>query len=231
MRLRSVRVLGLALLLAAALPIRADDAAEPGNRVSFRVEASRDVENDRIEVVLASTAEHAEASQASDQVNRAMQWALERARDTEGVEVRTGGYTTQPVHAEGRIRRWRASQELVLRGQDADVITDLLGKLQSKLVLRSFRFHVSDARRRDVEDALIDEALGAYRARAERVRRSLGASSWQLDQVSIESGRPPHPGPRPMMRSLAAAEGVAAPGVEAGTSRIQVWVAGSIVLE
>jgi len=202
-------------------------AEEAGQRVSFRVSRAQEVGNDRVEALLAASAESPSAAEAAQEVNRAMQWALERVQAEEGLSVRTTGYRTYPVHEDGRIRRWRAHQEVLLSSGDVDAVTSLVGELQTRLALQSFTFRVSDAKRRQVEEALIDEALAAFRSRADQVRRSLEADAWSIDQLSIEPGtrRPP------MRAQLMLKQRQDAPAVEAGTSRIEVGVQATIVLE
>jgi predicted secreted protein len=110
-----------------------------------------------------------------------MSWALGVAKGAKGVEVKSGGYSTQPVHDKsGKIGRWTASQDLVLEAADADAVSALIGKLQSKLQLRSIAFSVSPDTRRKVEDALIGDVLGAFQERAKRVQSGLGARDWEL---------------------------------------------------
>jgi len=212
-------------------PARAGEADEPGRRVGFGVERAREVPNDWVRAVVGVTEEDADAAVAADRVNRAMQWALEQARAAQGVEARSGGYDTQPVYHEGKLRRWRANQELVLEGADADAVTALLGVLQSRLQLRDFRFSVSDAQRRSVEDELIAEALAAFRARAALVQRALDARGYAIDHLDVDTGGPLPPQPRMRMQMEALSSSVAPPAAEPGTSRVAVQVRGVIALE
>jgi predicted secreted protein len=178
------------------------------------------------------TAEDADPAALADRINRDMAWALEQARVEPRVKAKSGGYSTLPIHDDGRLRRWRASQQLVLEGSDSASMTRLIGALQARLQLVSFQFSVSDERRRKVQEELVSEALAAFGARAALVAKGLGASSYALDDVSIETGSPGYP--MPMMRAqmeMAKAADIAPPAVEAGTSRIAVTVQGSIVLD
>jgi predicted secreted protein len=106
----------------------------------------------------------------------------------------------------------------------------LLGELQTRIQLRSIDFTVSPAQRRKVEDELIDEALAAFLARAERVRQRLGGSGYEIVQISIGSSGAP---PVPRMRATMAMESAQAapPALEAGTSELVSNVSGSIQLE
>jgi predicted secreted protein len=216
--------IGVAMFLLAGVA-HAQEQSEARNRVSFQVAATRQVANDRVEALLVASAEASDAADCASQVNDAMTWALDRARGKTGVSVYTSGYSTQPLYDEGRLRRWRARQELVLSASDPEALTELVGKLQERLALQAFTFSVSDERRRKTEDALIEEALAGFGKRADLIRRSLGARAWRIDEVGIDAGRG---GPVPRLQQARMAEGVA---VEAGTSRVQVQVRATIVLE
>jgi predicted secreted protein len=223
----------LSAWLLGAAPAPAAEDLPPMRRVDFSVQASREVANDWLRAVVGVTDEDENAAKLADRVNQAMAWALERARAKAGVSARSGGYSTQPVHdpRKGERRFWRASQDLLLEGGDPRAMSELLGELQSRLQLRSIDFTVSPAQRRKVEDELIDEALAAFLARAQRVQVRLGGRGYQIVQISIgTSGGPP---PVPMMRAAMAMDSasVAPPALEAGTSEIVINASGSIQLE
>jgi predicted secreted protein len=220
-----------AAFLALAVPAAsgADEADVARNRVSFEVERSRDVVNDWIQAVVGVTDEDSDPAALADRVNRTMAWALEKARERSDVAVRSGGYRTVPVDRKGRLRHWRATQDLVLEGSDTGAVSALVGELQSRLELHSVVFGVSPESRRRAEDELIAEALGAFKARAEIVRENLGASGHELVTLSIRT--PGQPG-RPMRAMALAAEAdVAPPALEGGSSRLVVHVNGTIELE
>ena len=223
----SLALRALALLLLVAAPVRAHEEDSAMNRVSFQVEVSREVANDQVVATLGVTEEGADAAELADRVNRTMAWALEQTR-VEAVRVASGSYQTHPVYEKGVIRRWRASQDIVLESGDHARVVELIGVLQQRLLLRSLRFRVSPERRRAVEDELIDEALGAFQARAARVQKSLGRRGHAIVHLSLGTGgRAPPPGP--VMRMEAAQ--LAPPATAAGASTLSVSVSGSIELE
>jgi predicted secreted protein len=220
----------LAWLLAPPAALGAEDPP-PMRRIDFSVQASRQVANDWVRAVVGVTDEDENAAKLADRVNQAMTWALERARARPGVTAKSAGYSTFPVHdpRKGERRFWRASQDLLLEGADATAMSELLGELQTRLQLRSLEFTVSPAQRRKVEDELIDEALAAFLARADRVRQRVGGRGYEIVQISIgTSGAPPIP----VMRTMAMeARDMAAPALEAGTSEVLVTASGTIQLE
>jgi predicted secreted protein len=208
----------------------ADEAAQT-RRVSFRVESSREVVNDWLRAALVVTDEDADPAQLANRVNERMDWALGVARAEKRVKVQSGGYNTHPVYDKNRIRRWRASQQLWIESADFDAATRLIGELQSRLQLQSLSFSVSPEERRKVGDALIEEALAAFKARADLVRSSLGASGYEIVHLGIDTPGGPPP-PRPMMRAAAMSEAaVAPPAVEGGSTRVIVHIDATIELD
>lgn len=224
-----------AVLLAWVLvsgPALATEPATPENRVSFQVESSRNVENDWVTAVVGVTAEDPDPAKLASRVNDTMQWALEQGRTADGVKLKSGGYRTSPIHDKSRIQHWRASQDLILESADVDRLASLVGTLQSRLQLVSIGFSVSPESRRATEAELIDEVLARFRARAERISRNLGASSYKIIELSIQTpaGGPIVPLRAHAGRSLAKAE-VAPPALEGGTTRLMASVRGTIELD
>lgn len=214
----------------AAVSARADED-DAMRRVSFRVESDRQVANDWLRASLTVTDEDPDPAAVAQRVNEVMAWALEVARAEKRVKVQSGGYSTQPVYDKARIRRWRSTQQLWIESDDFDAVTHLVGKLQSRLQLQSLDFSVSPGLRRKVADELIEEALAAFKARAELVRKNLGAKGYAIVALGIDTPEAPRP-PRPMLRAAGMADASKVePAVEAGTSRISVHVNATIELE
>ncbi|MGD2076116.1 MAG: SIMPL domain-containing protein [Gammaproteobacteria bacterium] len=230
--MRNALCVSLAWSLFALLPAAATAAEEQlRDQVSFSVEADEDVENDRVEATLAVNAEDRDPAQLAETINRAMDWALQRARDEKGIDAQTAGYQTYPVYDERKIVRWRGRQELRLESQEVDRLSRLIGVLQERLQVQSLRFSVSPDRRRAVEEALVEQVLAGFQKRAALIVRSLGAKDYELVTVDIRTGerRPPIPVRAEAMATTARAA-AAPPAMEAGTSRVNVEASGSIRL-
>jgi predicted secreted protein len=213
----------------AAEPAHADSKENAMNRVQFHVERSREVANDRMTAIVGVTDEDSDSARLADRVNQVMKWALDQAKSRKAVDVQSGSYQTHPIHEDGKIRRWRASQDLVLASADVDALTALIGELQSQLLVRSIAFSVSPERRRAVEDELISECLDAYKKRAERIQEGLSARGFALVELSINTPTH-HPGPR-VARMQAEFSSGAAPALEAGESELTARVNATIELE
>ena len=239
-------ILPLVCALLALLPLTAsiacadgggDAAGRPGRdhplgpRAAFEVEAVREVANDWATARMTVQAEGKQAASVAAEVNRAMAAATERAKRTEGVEVRSGGYSTNPVYDDGRVVRWRSSQTLVLESDDTDVLSRLIGELQSESVLLSgIEFSVRRETRQAIEDELISEALARFRARARLVAEGLGAEEWSVANVNV--GAAGSAGPPIVYHERALSyKSAPAPAFSAGTSEIRVTASGTVRLD
>ena len=202
------------------------------NRASFQLEAAREIANDWATARLSVQIEGRQSAKVAAQVNAAMAAALDRAKRTDGVEVRSGGYSTHPVYDDGLVVRWRAHQDLVLESGDIDELSKLIGALQSKSVtLNGIVFGVRRETREAIEDELVSEVLARFRARAALVAEGLGAKEWSLGDVSVGTAGS---GPPVMVRHERArlsSFADAPPAFEGGTSEVRVTASGTVRLE
>lgn len=198
------------------------------NRISLSVDASTEVDNDQLVASLGIQREGSRAAALADEVNRAINWALDEARKVAVVKVQTQSYQTHPIYRKNTLSGWRVSQSIRLQSKDSAQLSELIGRLQERLALQSIGFEVSDEARRAANEALIQEALGRFRERSAMITEQLGRRSYRLIQADVNTRGQ---GPAPMVRGMAMrAEVAAAPQFEAGTQTLRVNVSGQIEL-
>lgn len=218
---------GWALLAQAQHPHHEES---PRDVVSLQAAASREVDNDELVAVLAAEGQGANPAELAATINRTMAEALKVARQVPGVKLRSGSYQTYPRYGTSqRIEGWHASQELRLESNDFAAVTNLIGRLQSGLVVRSMAMRLSPEARRAAEDALVAEAIAAFHARAELVRKAMKAKGYAVRSMNVNT--PGGAGPAPMPLGAARAAAAAPVAVEAGASQVGVTVSGSIQLD
>jgi len=206
------------------------DAEQNYNQVRFQVRAAESVTNDHMQAVLAVQDEDDDAARLADRINKAMAWALDQARGQTIIQVRTGGYSTQPIYKKDAVGGWRASQELILDGSDFAKLGKLIGVLQQRLKLRAVNFSVATETRAGIEQRLIDDALNNFKRRAEQVRANIGTKGYRIVELNIMTEDSPVQ-PMPMMRAEAMSMSVATPSFEGGESEVRVTVQGAVELE
>ena len=220
-----------ALVLACATA-RAQDRAETlFNLVSVSAQAEREVANDTLTAVMAVDSEGSDPVALADGTNRAMRDALKLAQAFRGVKARSLNYQTWPVYDKARIVRWRVRQELRLESREFAQATELIGKLQSTLVVSSLAVGLSSEARKQAENALITEALAAFHERAEIVRDAQKAKGYRVKDLQVNAGGGAQPRMYAAQRAGVAAVSVAPPSVEPGATTIRVNINGTVQLQ
>lgn len=230
-------LLAVAVVLAAATigshAVAADPAVPATPVVTLSAAATASVANDRMHAWLRAEADHPDPVRAAADVNAKMARALARAKAVAGVDVATSGYSSYQVTDKNQPARWRVAQTLTLQGADFAAIASLVTRLQADdaLLLTGMNFSVSPDSRRKAEDALTQQAIRSWQARAQNAARGFGYDNWRAGKVTIQTGD--HAPPRPMYRAAASPMAAAAPpvSVEGGDTDVTVTVVGEAVLD
>ncbi|RZS56743.1 SIMPL domain-containing protein [Sphaerotilus mobilis] len=239
-RLRRCRhalsALGLALVTALAMaPSHAADMPEAmrAHQVSLSAEASTEVLQDTLGVVLRAQREGTDAGQVQVQLKQVLDSALATARRerSDTLEVSTGAFNLSPRYGrEGRINGWIGVAELQLKGRDTARIAALTGRLDG-MTVQSVQHSLSPSARDQQESALTAQAIKQFRQRAGEIAEQFGYRGYTLVDAQVtrveneEGGRPPVM----FMKAAAAPMADAAPlPVEGGKSRLGVTVQGTI---
>jgi predicted secreted protein len=208
-------------------------AVPPQPVVTVSASVSSILPNDRMHASLRAEADNADPVVAANEVNTRMAKALARAKSVKGIEASTTSYSSYQVSERNQPPRWRVAQTLSLEGSDFSALSALVSKLQGddQLVLAGMNFSVGPTARRAAEDALTEQAIKAWQARAQNAARGFGAPAWRTGHVTIQTGDFVRP-PQPVFRAGAQAAAAAAPvATEGGTSEITVTVSGDAILE
>ena len=216
-------------LMATAATAWSDEAPLTYDRISLNASAEAPVENDILVAVLFAQAEGPTAAQLADDVNTRIAQALDQAKAEAEVKAQTLDYLTTPVYRNNRVDGWRVSQDIRLESPDAGALSDLVGRLQQQLSIRSVGYEVSPARWAEAEDALIGEAIANFSERARRVAEAFGRKNYRIVDAHISTG-----GPTPVMmhgRAMAMDAAPAPPSFDAGTQDVRVQVNGTIELQ
>jgi predicted secreted protein len=216
----------------AASAAAAQPEPQPFNQVELQAEVSREVPNDLMTATLYAEVTDAAAAQVASRLNKLTADALKIAGESKAVKVRSGASSTFPVYdRSGKLTGWRGRSEIRLESPDVQATAALIGKLQATMQLGNVAFSVSPALRRQTENEMIAEAVGAFRARAEIAVKALGGKSYKIRRVAINTGGSV-PVPRPMaaQRAMAMAD-VTPPAFESGTSTVLVSANGTVQVE
>jgi predicted secreted protein len=219
----------LLALLASTAALAAEPTPPRYNTVSLQASAQRELPNDLLSATLTVEVNDATPAAVANAVNARVDRALRSAREVEAVRAWSGSNQTFPVYTrDNQLQGWRGRGELRIESRDFAAASTLIGKLQSGMQLRGIQFSVSPEAQRAAEDALIGEAIAAFKVRAGIVQKALGGRGYKLQTLDVSSGRN-GPVPRLAMASPAmAAQAVAPPALEGGVTTITVNANGTI---
>lgn len=227
----------IAALLAAPCLAWADGAVQY-NVVNLDASASRQIDNDTAQATLFVELTDTDSSKLADKINQTITAAQKTLKQFPSVQSAGTAYSSYPVYnnKSNQLQSWRSRGELRLSSKDFAALSQLIALLQKPqstgvaLQLADIRYEVSEQSRKVAEDALIEEAIKAFRQRASVIQRTMGGQAWKTMQMNIQT-QANYPQPRPVMykSAMMAAEAAPAPApVDAGESRLVVNVNGSI---
>ncbi|UVJ43305.1 SIMPL domain-containing protein [Pseudomonas sp. LS1212] len=228
LRRSAALVMGAGLL--ASLPALAEEPRY--NQISLRAEASQEVPRDLMLVTLYTEAQNTDPAKLAAEISQTMNKALEQARRVKDIKLSQGSRNSYPVYEEkGRkIIAWRERAELRLESTDFAALSKLTGEMLQDLKLGGMDFTVATPTRRASEDALLKDAVAAFKARAQLATEALGGKGYKVVNLNLNSSGYPQPYPRgPMMMKASMDAGAAVtPEVEAGTSQVSMNADGTI---
>jgi len=211
----------------------AESEATHYDRIHLSASASGRVDNDTIAATLFAQEEGKKTSILADKVNQRIKWATDIAGENPKIKVQTQAYSTNPIYNKNKVSGWRVSQSIRLESKDMAAVSEILGRLQEQLGLRSVSFSVSPEQRNGAENRLISEALAAFETRAKIIAGDLGHEQYRVVdlRVSTAGGAPVYQARGGMRMEAMMSASVAPPALQAGESILTVSVDGEIELQ
>jgi len=230
---RSAALLALSAGTLASLPALAADELHY-NQISLRAEVSQEVARDLMIVTLYSESQNADPAKLAAEITTTMNKALGQAREVKGVTLRQGSRNSYPIYdnKNQKITGWRERAELRLESADFPALSKLTGELQSTLKMENMEFSIADTTRKSSEDALLKDAVAAFKARAQLATDALGGKGYKIVNLNFNTNGYPMPYARGgMMMKAAMADSAPTPEVEAGTSQVNMSADGVIEVQ
>ncbi|MGV2863655.1 SIMPL domain-containing protein [Achromobacter sp. ESBL13] len=220
----------------AVAPAATEASTNRSPEMTLQAAASSEVKQDTVRISLTAEVDAPDQPAAGKKLTAILDDVVKRARDTKGVEVRTGGFNVWPnTSSKGKISSWRGQGEVVLESKDFDAAAALASKLSDKTAISNIAFSLSREAREAEERKLLKEAAQAFKDRALAAANAFGFSGYRLSKLELGGSGGPVPMPRMLGAAAMAkdASGGFSPDVplEAGDVTVSVAVNGTIVLQ
>ncbi|WP_313819200.1 SIMPL domain-containing protein [Cupriavidus sp.] len=223
-------LLAASLLTTTAAVASAQTLPPPAGVLSLSAEAVTEVPTDVVQLTLAVEQEGAEPSAISSALSARTQAVLAQAKRTSGVEAQSGGFTIHPsTDRNGRISTWRGRSEVILKSKDFAAVSKLAGELANQMQVQNVAFSLSREARQATEAKLAEQAVSAFRDKAQVSTKLFGYSGYTIREVSMnDSGGVVPPTPRMYAAKAMSADAGAPIPMEGGKAHVTVSVNGSV---
>lgn len=223
-------LLAASLLTTTAAVASAQTLPPPAGVLSLSAEAVTEVPTDVVQLTLAAEQEGAEPSAISSALSAHTQAVLAQAKRTSGVEAQSGGFTIHPsTDRNGRISTWRGRSEVILKSKDFAAVSKLAGELANQMQVQNVAFSLSREARQATEAKLAEQAVSAFRDKAQVSTKLFGYSGYTIREVSMnDSGGVVPPTPRMYSAKAMSADAGAPIPMEGGKAHVTVSVNGSV---
>ena len=223
-------LLAASLLTTTAAVASAQTLPPPAGVLSLSAEAVTEVPTDVVQLTLAAEQEGAEPSAISSALSARTQAVLAQAKRTSGVEAQSGGFTIHPsTDRNGRISTWRGRSEVILKSKDFAAVSKLAGELANQMQVQNVAFSLSREARQATEAKRAEQAVSAFRDKAQVSTKLFGYSGYTIREVSMnDSGGVVPPTPRMYAAKAMSADAGAPIPMEGGKAHVTVSVNGSV---
>lgn len=206
--------------------------------LALRANASREVKQDTINVVLQVQSKGATQEAAGKSLTEALDALVKRARGNAAIDLRTGNYRVYPViDDKGKTTAWQGTGELRLESRDFAATSALAAKLSDASAIGALHFSLSREAREALEKTLLTDAANAFKARATAAATAFGFKSYRMGKLTLggAGGVSQDMAPAPYMMSAMARKGsgaeIAEVPLEPDTEVVTVDVQGTIYLQ
>lgn len=226
----------LCALLALPLLAPAAGAEERGldyDLINLQADARAEAPNDLLVASLYVEMTHADATRLATEINKALNAGVRLVHEFPGVKIESGQQSTWPVYdGKNKLTGWRTRAELRVESKDFDAAAKAIAKMQGTMQMGNLGFVLSPDTADLIENRLIDDALKAFRTRADIVAKAMGAKGWRPVNLNVGTGgrQPPMPMYRMEAKVMAMADAVPEQDMAGGNTTLTVTINGSVQL-
>jgi len=211
--------------------------------LSLSATESVELKQDLLQGSLRIEVDGKDAKKVQDQINTAMQKAIEASKAVKEVKSSTGQYNVysfdpnpQPQNAGVKDRmQWKGSQTIDLQSKDQAALLELAGKIQDMgFVMNGLNYTLSPEQEEAYRDNLMTAALKKIQTKADLAAKALGKGSYEIVEVNVDGATPIQPMPvmyKSARMEMAASAPMAAPVAQAGEQTVSLSVTARVVLK
>ena len=177
----------LAIACAVALPLWAQ--TQPVS-TQLDAQASIEVDNDELTVVLSVTRDGPRPAALTQAVLGVLTKVTEQVKRVDGVQQQVGDVSAFPVWGpKGKTDQWSARASLVLVSKNLGALAALASELTADMQLSSVNFHLSKEKRSAVEKQLMGDLAAAVHSKSNAVAQAFAFKGYAIQSLNLSEQR------------------------------------------
>ena len=158
----------------------------------FDAEASMEVDNDEMLVVLSVSKDGPDATQISQEVLAKLTAAVERSKLHADIERRTGQISTTPVWGpNGKTKLWSAQASLELTSTNLNALSRLASELTDVMQINHVSYRVSASKVALTEKKLLSDLAANFQRKAQDLTSAFGFSRHEIKSLNFSQQSQP----------------------------------------
>ncbi len=201
----------------------------------FDADASMEVDNDEMLVVLSISKDGSNASQISQEVLSKLTSAVERSKQHADIERKVRHISTSPIWGpNGKTKLWSAQASLELTSTNLNALSQLASELTDVMQINHVSYRLSASKVALTEKMLLDDLAANFQRKAKDLTTAFGFSRHEIKSLNFSQQNQAMPVMRMAMASARAMADSAAPVVpipqESGKTTISLRMSAQIGL-
>ena len=177
----------LAIACAVALPLWAQTTPVS---TQLDAQASIEVDNDELTVVLSVTRDGPRPAALTQAVLGVLTKVTEQVKRVDGVQQQVGDVSAFPVWGpKGKTDQWSARASLVLVSKNLGALAALASELTADMQLSSVNFHLSKEKRSAVEKQLMGDLAAAVHSKSNAVAQAFAFKGYAIQSLNLSEQR------------------------------------------
>lgn len=169
----------------------------------FDADASMEVDNDEMLVVLSVSKDGPNATQISQEVLSKLTAAVERSKQHADIERKTGQISTTPVWGpNGKTKLWSAQASLELTSTNLNALSRLASELTDVMQINHVSYRLSASKVALTEKKLLSDLAANFQRKAQDLTTAFGFSRHDIKSLNFSQQSQPMP---PMRMAMAMA--------------------------
>lgn len=203
------------------------------NIISLSASAEKTVARDTMRVVFSIEEMGKNRQEVSNQTTTRSNRVIQAARQNRALKAELSSRNTYSYTLKNQKNtlQWQDSATITVVSSDFGALEKFIAQVQKYAAVQSLSFYTSRQKQSKMEEDLIQQAIQAFRKKAQSITQALGKKQYQIVEMSIDQQHNHAPMMYRTEGVMLASAKAATPDTEAGEESLRLQVSGRIQVQ